>query len=236
MSRFARVTSIDVLPLLSAALQKFRAEGVNAIDDLEIELRRAIEWIHHDRKEFWMHELHRSQEALNQARLQLQQAKMIKRVGDHEPACSDEKRALEKAKRRVETAHWKVEAVRHWSGVIDKAVDDFRRARTQFGLWLEVDLSRAAADLNELSESLVNYISMKTPMEGDDPDLVGEETKENEEGTGTEAAGETNQTGTEEVGGNNPAIIDRHSRQVPPSPLTRERLPSDPSERTETGA
>ena len=197
MSRFARVTSIDVLPLLSAALQKFRAEGVNAIDDLEIELRRAIEWIHHDRKEFWMHELHRSQEALNQARLQLQQAKMIKRVGDHEPACSDEKRALEKAKRRVETAHWKVEAVRHWSGVIDKAVDDFRRARTQFGLWLEGDLSRAAADLNELSESLVNYISMKDPSDSTESEALAAPAVENEQETGTEEVG--GKKGTEEI-------------------------------------
>jgi len=165
MSRSARVTSIDILPLLAAALQKFRAEGAGAIDDLEIELRRALEWIHHDRKEFWTHELHRSQEALNQARLQLQQAKMSKRIGDHEPACSEEKRALEKAKRRVETALSKIEAVRHWTGVIDKAADDFRRSRTQFAIWLDVDLSRAVAALDQLSESLMSYISVEAPSD-----------------------------------------------------------------------
>lgn len=45
MSRSAKVTSIDMLPLLAAALQKFRGEGMNALDDLETELRRLLEWI-----------------------------------------------------------------------------------------------------------------------------------------------------------------------------------------------
>ena len=56
MSRFARVTSIDVLQTLAAALQKFRGEAAGALDDLDIEIRRALEWIHHDRKEYWAQE------------------------------------------------------------------------------------------------------------------------------------------------------------------------------------
>src|ERR1039458_8332867 len=98
MSRSAKVTSIDVLPLLAAALQKFRGEGISALDDLETELRRLLEWIHHERKDFWTQELHRAQEALTQARLQLQQAMTVRRVAGHEPSCVDERRALDCAK------------------------------------------------------------------------------------------------------------------------------------------
>ena len=172
MGRSARVTSIDVLPLLAAALQKFRSEGVGALDDLESEVRRALEWIHHDRKEYWAHELHRAQEALTQARLQLQQAMTMRRVADRQPSCTDEKRAVDRAKRRLETAQRKSEAVRHWSAALDRAVDDFRKSRTQCATWLDIDISRAAAALNKLSESLVTYISMKAsdePPPGDRP-------------------------------------------------------------------
>src|SRR5208283_2254432 len=66
MTRAARVASIDVLPLLAAALQKFRGQAVGVLDDLDIEARRILEWIHHDRKEYWERELHRAQEKLNQ--------------------------------------------------------------------------------------------------------------------------------------------------------------------------
>ena len=165
MSGPARVTSIDVLPLLAAGLAKFRGEAQGALDDLTIETRRILEWIHHDRKEYWQRELHRAYEHLNQARLQLQQARTVRRVGDHEPACIDEKRAVERAKRRVETAHQKIEAVRHWTNVVDRAVDDFQRIRTQFAAWLEIELPRAVAALNQMSESLVSYISTEAPTD-----------------------------------------------------------------------
>jgi hypothetical protein len=165
MSPVAKVTSIDVLPLLAAALQKFRSEGAGAVDDVASEVRRALEWIHHERKDFWTTELHRAEDALNQARVQLAKAMTMRRVGDDTPACIDEKRALERAKRRVETARRKLEAVRHWSVMLDRAADDFRRSHLQFNTWIDVDVSRAAAALNDMSESLVAYISLKTSDE-----------------------------------------------------------------------
>jgi hypothetical protein len=165
MSRTARVTSIDVLPLLAAALQKFRSEGAGAADDVESEVRRALEWIHHDRKDYWTQELRRAEEALNQARIALQQAMTMRRVADRSPSCVDEKRALERAKRRAETARRKIEAVRHWSVALERAADDFQRSRMQFVSWIDVDVSRAVAALNKMSESLVTYISMKASDE-----------------------------------------------------------------------
>jgi hypothetical protein len=169
MTRAARVTSIDVLPLLAAAMHKFRGQAVSVLDDLDIEARRIAEWIHHDRKEYWERELRRAQEKLNQARLQLQQARMTRRVGDHEAACLDEKRAVTVAQRRVEIARQKIEAVRHWTRVIDRAVDDFLRSRSRFAAWLDVDFPQATAALDQMSEALVTYITLETGPRPDAP-------------------------------------------------------------------
>lgn len=161
MSRQAKVASIDALPRLAAALAKFRSEGASAMEDFETELRRALEWIHIDRKNFWTQELRRAQESLIQARIQLQQAMTTRRIGGRDPSCVDEKRAVERARRRVETAQRKLEAVRHWTIVLDRAADDFRRTTSQFSVWLDIDVSRAISTLNQMSEALVTYISMK---------------------------------------------------------------------------
>jgi hypothetical protein len=165
MSPAARLTSIDVIPLLATALQKFRCEAAGAVDDIVNEVRRALEWIHHDRKDYWSHEARRAQDALNQARIALQQAMTMRKVGDRPPSCIDEKRAVEKAKRRVDLTQQKMQAVRHWESTLDRASDDLRRARTQFDTFLDSDVSRAIAVLNDMAESLVAYISMKTPDE-----------------------------------------------------------------------
>jgi hypothetical protein len=84
-------------------------------------------------------------------------------VADRDPSCVDEKRALERARRRVETAQRKIAAVHHWAMAIERAADDFRRARTQFATWLDIDLAQAIVTLNQMSEALVTYITMKSP-------------------------------------------------------------------------
>lgn len=180
MSRFARVTSIGVLQLTQASLQKFRSEAAAAIDDLAGEVRRMSEWIHHDRKEYWALEQRKSWEAVTQARIQLQQARTARRMVGHEPSCIDEERALERAKRRLETAEQKVRAVQHWTHVIDRAVDEFQQSRTKFTMWLDVDLLKAVAVLNRLSETLDDYVSLEAPSESVVPPPIDGTTQETE--------------------------------------------------------
>lgn len=165
MSRSARVTSIGVLQTLAGALQRFRGESASAVEDLDLEIRRALEWIHHDRKEYWALELRRSAEAVTQARLQLQQAKMSRRMVGHEPSCIDEQRALERAKRRFETAEEKIKIVKHWEAVLDRAVDEFQRSRIHFVGWLDTEMVQAVAALDRMSASLESYISLAAPTD-----------------------------------------------------------------------
>lgn len=164
MGRFARITSIGVLQTTASALQRFRGEASGALDDLDIELRRILDWIHHDRKEYWDHELRRSFEMVSQARIQLQQARISRQVAGHEPACIDEKRALERAKRRLEIAEQKVQAVRLWAHAIDRAIEEYQRSRAQFLTWLDTDMLQAVAALDRMSASLESYVSLETPV------------------------------------------------------------------------
>jgi hypothetical protein len=165
MSRFARVTSIEALATLTSALQKFRDDAASGVDELDTEIRRAIEWIHHDRREFWAHELRRAEERVSQARVVLQQARTARRMVDHDPACIDEQRALDRARQRVETARRKIEAVRHCQRAIDQAVDEFRRTRTQFIAWLDTDFVQGIAALGRMTASLESYVSVETAAE-----------------------------------------------------------------------
>ena len=142
MAAAAKVTSIDAVGRMAAALQAFRAEAGSGLDDLQLEIQRGLQWIHHDRKEYWSAEVRRGWERVTQARLQLQQAMTYRRVADHQPTCIDEKRALAAAKRRLQLAQEKVEAVRHWSRVIDRAVDEYRAGRTPLAAFLEAIFPR----------------------------------------------------------------------------------------------
>jgi hypothetical protein len=163
MGRAARVISIDVVEAMSAAVESFRREAASALEDLDMEIRRALEWIHHDRREYWAGEVRRGWERVSEARVQLQQAQTFRRIGDRNPSCIDEKKALEQTKRRLEVAQEKVEAVRHWTNAIDRAVNEYRTGRGQLTSWLDADFPRAEAVLKRVAATLETYVALETP-------------------------------------------------------------------------
>ena len=124
-----------------------------------MEIRRALEWIHHDRHDYWDHEVRRSWDRITEARVQLQQARTTRRIGDHDPACVDEKKALARAQQRLEIAQKKVVAVRHCTQAIDHAVDEYRGARTPLASWLDSEALKAVASLRRMMDSLDAYLA-----------------------------------------------------------------------------
>ena len=159
MSRGAQVTSIDAVREMAVVLTFVHTEMAAALDELEMEIRRAQEWIHQDRKQHWDTEARRGMERVTEARIQLQQAMTAKRVADHEPSCQDEKKALARAKRRWELAESKKEVVRHWQRTIDHAVNE-SAARTPLSGWLEAEVPRALVAVERLAQSLESYVAL----------------------------------------------------------------------------
>ena len=169
MSRFAKVTSIDAVEKQVAALETFKEETTAALDSLELEVRRALDWILHDRKDFWQHEVRRGWERVAEARAELERKMTYHSMGDYQPACRDEKLALEKARRRLRAAEEKVEVVGHWARTIEQEVTEFRGAANQFAGWLQADLPQALAHLKHLAGALESYMAVKLPPESAAP-------------------------------------------------------------------
>jgi hypothetical protein len=164
MSRSAKVQSIDALQHLGLGVRAFAEEASVALDDLRMDLHRAMQWIQYDQREYWTQELRRAQEAVTEAKLSLERARMF-RFGDHEPSCHDEKRALEAAKRRVEAARQKLEAVKRWSRLLEHESTECRSAIAPLAHWVQTDAPRALAMLQRLSLALESYVDLELPAE-----------------------------------------------------------------------
>jgi hypothetical protein len=162
----ARLTRTDAVQEMSATVDTFRNEALAALEGLDMEIRRASEWIHHDRHDHWKHAVRKGWDKITEARLQLQQAKTARRIEGHEPACIDEKKALSRAQRRLETAQEKVEAVRHCTRAIDRAVDEYRGARTPLSAWLDSEAPKALAALRRMMENLDAYLALHAQQGG----------------------------------------------------------------------
>lgn len=160
MSPSAKLTSIDAVEKMSLALTQFGEEAAAALDQLDIESKRALEWICHERKQYWAAQVRRNRDGVSEARSELERALTYRGVAGQRPACREERAELEKIKRRLHVSEEKTEAVRHWTHAIDHQVLELIGSMSQLAQWLQADLPRAQGVLKRLTTTLEAYVAV----------------------------------------------------------------------------
>ena len=156
MAQSANITSIEALRLLKAALVTFDEEVQAALVALEMEARRPVDWIEHDRRPYWPREVRKASDVLSEARLALQRCELTI-SGDEARSCYDERKALQKAKKRLEKCDEKVRAVRQWGPRIRKEVEEFEVQTAKLKQFLESEFCKAPAALERMAAALDRY-------------------------------------------------------------------------------
>jgi len=158
----AKVTSVEAIDEFAAALRCFQNEASDALEALGRGTHRVVQWIQHDQKQYWTVQLRRSDQKLQEAKVNLQRCQTFKRVGDYRPSCIEEKQALARAKRRKQLCHEKLEVVRRWSQAIERAVFEYMAGVGQLSQWTETDAERSLGLLKRISRTLEEYLAAET--------------------------------------------------------------------------
>jgi hypothetical protein len=123
---------------------------------LSLESRKAIQWLLQDRARYWPDQLRKAERRVAQAKSDLERCQL--HYGSEEaPSCFVQKKALEKAQRRMRECEEKVQAVKRWSIAIREELDDFDGELARMTNWTESDLPRAVAALERMVRSLDQY-------------------------------------------------------------------------------
>lgn len=163
MSTQADVKSIDTLAFMKAAFASFAHESGQAISECEIQGQRAVDWICVDQAAFWKAEVRRMTELVNKAVKDLEYCKAFKKVGNNQPSCVEEKKALEKAKQRLARAEQKAEAVRRWTPVVQQQFREACVRLVRFREVVDVDCPRSMALLEKMLKALDAYRQVASP-------------------------------------------------------------------------
>lgn len=164
MDRSANVRSLDALDRLAAAVRSFTEEATVALEELGMDVHRAIQWVQYEQKEYWSQQLLRAQEAVQEAKLCLERKRMF-RVGDTKPSCHEEQLALDAAKRRLELTQQKLEAVRRWTRLLGHESMECKSGVAPLVHWLQTDAPRALAVLKRMRAALESYVSIQSSAE-----------------------------------------------------------------------
>jgi len=164
MGGSAKITSTDAVRYFKVALQEYEAELRDAITQLLLEMRRALDWLEHDRARYWPQEVRNASDALVQARSELSRAETS--IGADDRRSNYEKRlAFDAAKRRLRNAEQKVRAIRKWRVELRQRADEFEGRLGRLTNFLDADLPRGVAALERMAVALDKYTERAAPSE-----------------------------------------------------------------------
>ena len=177
MNRSAHVTSIDVVRDFAAAMVEFQDEVRGILTQLSLEQRRAQQWFEEDRPRYWPEQVRRASDAMIVARNELERCQMAVRPADR-PSCLQQKKALEKAQRRLRLTEQKVEAAKKWARTIRDELDDLTSHASVLGDYVDTRIPLAIAELKRLADALDGYVESSVPDKGEAPTDPSEDPSE----------------------------------------------------------
>jgi DNA-binding protein YbaB len=163
MSEQADVKSIETLALVKVALAAFAHESGQALAEVELQGQRAVDWITVDQAAYWKAETRRAADLVNKAMKDLEHCRTFKKVGDNQPSCVEEKKALDRAKQKLARAEAKAEAVRRWTPVVQQQFRETCVRLVRFREVIDVDCPKAMAQLDRMLKALDAYRSTAAP-------------------------------------------------------------------------
>lgn len=117
MSQQADVRSLEQLQLFLQKLQKFRQDLLKEVEALELEVRRASDWLQRDVLAYWSAESSRAQHAYSEAQQSLSRCMSYVREDERRP-CTEQKKQVQVTKGRRELCEEKLRtakaAVAQW--------------------------------------------------------------------------------------------------------------------------
>ena len=162
MPRTANVRSLEAIREFKVALAVFEEEATAALETMQTEIYRAIDWLENDRPSFWQQQVRHGFDDVAEARTALETCRM-RIVAGRKPSCIEEKQALRAAKHRLENAQEKIDVVRHWCINVRHETDEFKGRIGQLQRYLETDVPRLLATLQRMINALEGYVSIQTP-------------------------------------------------------------------------
>jgi hypothetical protein len=171
MSPRANVRSLDAIRYFRPAVVRFDDDVKAALTGLRTELNRTIQWLDHDCPAYWQQQIRNGFDRVAEARTQLSRRQMMTVAGRH-PDCIDEKKALSRAKERLELAQEKLRVCRQWSIKAHRAADEYSSRIGRAEQTLSQGVPRMMAILERIVLALEEYTAVERSSHTDSPTAV----------------------------------------------------------------
>jgi len=159
----ANVKSFDAIEQVRAALLVFGKQAEEGLTEIDIEMRRMVDWMEHNRPGFWTEQVRLAWDGVGQAKADLHRCLMFPVGVNERPSCSEERAALKKAQAKLAYCEEKKEKLQHWIREISHEIHTYEGRTSRLREVIESDVPTAAATLARILTQLEEYTGMSSP-------------------------------------------------------------------------
>jgi len=153
----ANVHSVESVKDVRAAMIVFLERANNAMGELRQKVDRAVAWVELDRPNYWREQERRAYDLVASTRIVLETCR-LRTVAGRRSDCIEEKKAFERAKRRMEYVREKQETVRKWLVQAGREANEYRARTSTFQRTLESDVPAMIAQLGRMIDAIEAYL------------------------------------------------------------------------------
>ena len=146
-------------------IERFRAQLIQAaetfglaLEEAEGDIERTLAWLESDRPDTWRKQIRKAQDKVVECKSALYRKQEIKATPEARPSVVDERKALERAQRRLEFCEEKLRNTKRWSTELPRQAVVFKGALTGMHVMLDRDVPRINAMLKRMTEHLEEYL------------------------------------------------------------------------------
>lgn len=158
MGEQAKVADVETIERFRAALMVAAETFGLALEEAEGEAERTLAWLEGDRPDTWRKRIRKAQDEVVACKSALYRKQEIKATPEARPSVVDEKKALDRAIRRLEFAEERLRSTKRWCTELPRQMVVFKGALGGMHTLLDRDVPRAGAMLRRMSEHLDEYL------------------------------------------------------------------------------
>jgi len=168
----AKLSRVDALEQLKAAVAAFVDDAKMALGSVEMETRRVVDRLNREQPFYWLQQIKAGRDEFAEAKASLAR-KRLQKTDNYIPDTSEEEKAVRRAVAKIENAERKLEAIKVWTRRIEQSWNDYQGPSGQLADVVGGTPARAIADLNRLIKAVDAYLQVQAPTApleaGDEP-------------------------------------------------------------------
>jgi hypothetical protein len=162
MSTQASVHSVHALKDLRAHFALFAEDVQAALGSVDMEARRTVQWLQHDRRSYWQEQVKRRREAVSEAQADLFRRK-LSQSDESAKVYTEQKENLRRAEAALRDAEQRLALIKKWEPKLQQAILEYRASSRRIADFARGDVPRALALLGRMIDALEAYLRVAPP-------------------------------------------------------------------------